>query len=63
MCSVSFVPLEDGFLLTSNRDEKRFRPTIEPKIYLENKVKLLYPKDEKAGGTWIVSKEDLMELL
>ena len=58
MCSVSFVPLEDGFLLTSNRDEKSYRPTIEPKIYFENGVELLYPKDEKAGGTWIVAKED-----
>jgi len=58
MCSVSFVPLEDGFLLTSNRDEKKYRPTIEPKLYLENNTRLLYPKDEKAGGTWIVAKED-----
>ena len=58
MCSVSFVPLDDGFLLTSNRDEKNYRPTIEPKIYFENGVELLYPKDEKAGGTWIVAKED-----
>ena len=58
MCSVSFVPLEDGFLLTSNRDEKSYRPTMEPKIYFENEVKLLYPQDEKAGGTWIVAKDD-----
>lgn len=58
MCSVSFVPLENGFLLTSNRDEKSYRPTIEPKIYFESEVKLLYPKDGKAGGTWIVAKED-----
>lgn len=58
MCSVSFVPIKDGFLFTSNRDEKTYRPTIEPKIYIENKVKLMYPKDDKAGGTWIVAKED-----
>jgi len=58
MCAVSFVPLQNGFLLTSNRDEKSYRPTIAPKVYSENKVKLLYPKDEKAGGTWIVAKED-----
>ncbi|CAH8295824.1 transport and Golgi organization protein 2 [Mariniflexile fucanivorans] len=58
MCSVSFVPLEGGFLLTSNRDEKSYRPTIEPKIYFENGVELIYPKDKKAGGTWIVAKED-----
>lgn len=58
MCTVSFVPLQKGFLLTSNRDEKSYRPTVAPKIYTVNDVKLIYPKDEKAGGTWIVAKED-----
>ncbi|MBE0422365.1 MAG: NRDE family protein [Lutibacter sp.] len=56
MCTVSFVPLKDSFVLTSNRDEKIARPTISPKIYAENGIKLLYPKDEKAGGTWVVAK-------
>lgn len=50
--------MQEGFLLTSNRDEKIYRPTIAPKVYLENDIKLLYPKDEKAGGTWIVARED-----
>ena len=50
--------MQEGFLLTSNRDEKSYRPTIAPKIYVEKEIKLLYPKDEKAGGTWIVAKED-----
>lgn len=58
MCTVSFIPLQNGFLLTSNRDEKIYRPTIAPQVYIENDLKLLYPKDEKAGGTWIVVKED-----
>lgn len=58
MCTVSFVPLQNGFLFTSNRDEKTYRPTIAPKVYIKNDIKLLYPKDEKAGGTWIVAKED-----
>jgi hypothetical protein len=31
---------------------------MEPKMYFENDVKLLYPKDQQAGGTWIISKED-----
>lgn len=57
MCTVSFIPMQEGFLLTSNRDEKSYRPTIAPKVYTENEVKLLYPKDKKAGGTWIVTKE------
>ena len=52
------MPLENGFLFTSNRDEKIYRRTNEPRVYIENEVKLLYPKDEKAGGTWIVAKDD-----
>ncbi|MEZ7498140.1 NRDE family protein [Flavobacterium sp. Arc3] len=58
MCTVSFIPLKEGFLLTSNRDEKSYRPTISPQVYSENEIKLLYPKDEKAGGTWIVARND-----
>lgn len=58
MCTVSFVPLPNGFVFHSNRDEKSFRPTISPQIYVENGAKLIYPKDEQAGGTWIVAKED-----
>ena len=54
MCTVSFLPLEnDNFILTSNRDETALRKTISPKIYQENDVELLYPKDAFAGGTWI----------
>lgn len=63
MCTVSFVPLQNGFLLTSNRDEKSYRPTILPQVYTENEIKLLYPKDEKAGGTWIVAREDSTYLI
>jgi hypothetical protein len=29
------------------------RKTIQPQVYTENNVKLIYPKDELAGGTWI----------
>ena len=54
MCTVTFLPLEDnGFILTSNRDETPFRKTIPPKSYLENGVEVTYPKDVVAGGTWI----------
>ncbi len=54
MCTVSFIPKSNGdFILTSNRDESPKRHTISPKIYEYNKTKLLYPKDEIAGGTWI----------
>ena len=58
MCTVSFVPLPNGFVITSNRDEKIYRATIAPQIYDEGNCKLLYPKDEIAGGTWIVARND-----
>ncbi len=54
MCTVTYLPLEnDGFILTSNRDESPMRKTIPPKKYLENGVEFAYPKDQLAGGTWI----------
>ncbi|MBL4746570.1 MAG: NRDE family protein [Flavobacteriaceae bacterium] len=54
MCTVTFLALENnGFILTSSRDERHNRKTTPPKTYLENGVKLTYPKDELAGGTWI----------
>lgn len=58
MCTVSFIALQNGCILTSNRDEKIYRSTIEPLIYEDEAIKLLYPKDEKAGGTWIVAKKN-----
>lgn len=54
MCTVSFIPTsENDFILTSNRDESPFRNTLIPEFYEEDGVKLLFPKDELAGGSWI----------
>ena len=54
MCTVTYLPLgNNDFILTSNRDEDPKRRTIPPKEYNEDGVKLRYPKDELAGGTWI----------
>lgn len=54
MCTVTYLPLEnEGFILTSNRDESPMRKTLPPQKYIENDVELIYPKDELAGGTWI----------
>jgi len=54
MCTVTYLPLKDqGFILTSNRDESPTRKTIPPQKYNENGVEMVYPKDELAGGTWI----------
>ncbi|WP_010227977.1 NRDE family protein [Gillisia marina] len=56
MCTVTLLPISNkrnGFILTSNRDEAAEREAISPKFYSENGIKMLYPKDKLAGGTWI----------
>jgi len=55
MCTVTFLPLiGNDFIFTSSRDVGFKRAKAEkPKNYLENGVELCYPKDGKAGGTWI----------
>ncbi|MDP3359511.1 MAG: NRDE family protein [Lutibacter sp.] len=54
MCTVTFLPLSNNnFILTSNRDEQRLRETLPPKIYEEDGIEMLFPKDIVAGGTWI----------
>ncbi|NEW79104.1 MAG: NRDE family protein [Gelidibacter sp.] len=54
MCTVTFLPLTNtDFILTSNRDEQRLRETLHPKIYEEDGIEMLFPKDKVAGGTWV----------
>ncbi|RFN59830.1 NRDE family protein [Marixanthomonas ophiurae] len=54
MCTLTFIPnSNNGFVLTSNRDEAPGRNTLAPKVYSEKNTQLLFPKDELAGGTWI----------
>ncbi len=57
MCTVTFIPLKNGFVLTSSRDEQNFRPTQKPQIYTYKECPILYPKDEIANGTWIAVSE------
>jgi len=46
------------FFITSNRDEHISRPSsYEPKKGIVNKCKVYFPKDPKAGGTWIAVNE------
>jgi hypothetical protein len=59
MCTVSFIPVNDIFFITSNRDEKLTRKNaIAPGMFIYNGQKLFFPKDVDAGGTWIVMKEN-----
>lgn len=57
MCTVTYLPLEGGgFILTSNRDEKTVRKAaLPPSKYFLNNTPVFFPKDQQAGGTWIIT--------
>ncbi|HBV17139.1 NRDE family protein [Chryseobacterium carnipullorum] len=53
MCTVTYFPLKDQIVLTSNRDEKPNRSAKE--IHQEKGV--FYPKDSTKNGTWFAVSE------
>jgi hypothetical protein len=67
MCTVTYIPLgKSDFILTSSRDVPFAREkALHPKKYMEDGIEIYYPKDGKAGGTWIgtSSKNRLICLL
>lgn len=59
MCTVTYISTKHGCLFTSSRDENRLRPkAIEPVLYDCGGMKIVYPKDTKANGTWIAIAEN-----
>lgn len=62
MCTVTYIPKKDNtFILTSNRDEAFGRKTLAPSFYDIDSVKMLFPKDAVAGGSWIgISEKNTM---
>lgn len=60
MCVLTYIPTENnGFILTSNRDEAISRePAIPPKKYKVNGQNVFFPKDPQGSGTWIGSSGD-----
>jgi len=64
MCTVTFIPTKNGCIITSNRDEKIAREkAIPPQSYSINGQKITFPKDSKAGGTWIAHTENKVVVL
>lgn len=58
MCTVTYIPNKEGYLLTSNRDEKLDRePATQPIYKRVGEYLLLFPKDPLAGGTWIAQSD------
>lgn len=55
MCIVSYIPTQNGFHLTSNRDEQVHRPTEAPKTHNYKGSELIFPRDLEANGTWFAA--------
>ena len=55
MCTVTFIPNRNGYLLAMNRDEKITRGQATPPTVVEiGPGRALYPRDVQ-GGTWIAA--------
>lgn len=57
MCTVTFIPQKEGFILTSNRDESAARSPQNLTRIEQEGIELIFPRDTTAGGTWIAISE------
>lgn len=57
MCTVSYLPLSSGYILTHSRDESPNRKPATFPHYISGQA-CVYPKDMEAGGTWIGLRND-----
>lgn len=59
MCTVTFLPKSrQDFILTSNRDEDPSRASQQLSTQEIGGRKVHFPKDPKAGGTWLATDQD-----
>jgi uncharacterized protein with NRDE domain len=58
MCTLTFVPKKDHFIITSNRDEDVTRgiSTFPVELTMGNQ-ELIFPQDPAAGGTWLATSK------
>jgi len=54
MCTVSYLPKDAGFIITSNRDEAPERGVFDVDQKKIGNVSVTFPKDPAAGGSWFV---------
>jgi uncharacterized protein with NRDE domain len=58
MCTVTFFPKTDGYLLTTNRDEDPNRPkALAPTQYIINGKPIYFPMDPQGKGTWVAADD------
>ena len=54
MCTVTIVPVGDGFRLACNRDERRDRaPALPPDVHQLTHQTAIFPVDPVGQGTWV----------
>ena len=59
MCTVTFIPADNGYFLTHSRDEKKARKKASvPCHTIINNKKLIFPIDGESGGSWIALQEN-----
>ena len=57
MCTLSFLPREQGYLVAMNRDELLSRATAHPpRVFRVGTASAVYPH-EGEGGTWLAANE------
>ena len=54
MCTLTFIPKPQGYLLGMNRDERLTREVALPPVAIRLQLPAVYPR-ESGGGTWIGS--------
>ena len=59
MCTITYIPLKDGYILTQNRDESPQRAdAVFPVESTVNGTRVIYPQDPEGQGSWFVSTQD-----
>src|SRR3954469_25167844 len=59
MCTVTYIRAGEKKFITSNRDEKKIRKKASPpQSYFLDDIRLVYPKDGEAEGSWIALNEN-----
>jgi hypothetical protein len=58
MCTLSWIPDRDGYIVFFNRDERRTRPAgLPPASAIQNRIRFLAPSDPEGGGSWMAVNE------
>ncbi|MGE5926297.1 MAG: hypothetical protein ACM357_03000 [Gemmatimonadota bacterium] len=58
MCTLSWLPRDDGHILWHGRDERTTRaPGHPPSVVRRGALQAIAPRDPDAGGTWIGANE------